>query len=113
MNLGFQILVDKLQEDFGLSNWVIELEEVKGLKQNAKTVADPRYNRAKISVSPVVLENKNEWERVVIHELIHIIMAMYDFYVDNKIKDQDVISVERESAVSQLGEILIRYAKSN
>lgn len=95
------------QERFGLSNWVISLEIDHTLKQNAKTIADPRYQRAKIIVAKDDLAPE-EQDRIMIHELIHIVMSMYDFYVDNKIENDDVVAVARENAVSQLGEIFAR-----
>jgi hypothetical protein len=98
--------IESWKYKFGLGNWVIQVKIDPTLKQNAKTIADPRYQRATIFLQKEDLGE--EFDRVVIHELIHIIMSMYDFYVDNKVKDSDIIQVARENAVSQLGEIFIR-----
>lgn len=98
--------IDSWKYRFGLGNWVINVKIDSHLTQNAKTVADPRYQRATITLRTKDLGD--EFDRVIIHELIHIVMSMYDFYVDNKIKDSGIIQVSRENAVSQLGEIFMR-----
>lgn len=104
-----EIVLKRWQEKFGLTNWVIRFEIDSKLKQNAKTIADPRYQRATITVHSDFEEI--EWNRIIVHELIHIVMAMYDFYVDNSIDNSDIISVARENAVSQLGEIFLRNVR--
>lgn len=98
--------VKEWQDKFGLHNWQIEVQYDPNLTRIAKTVGDPRYQEA------VITYQGNEGslipDRIIVHELIHIVMSMYDFYVDNKIEDEEVIGVARENAVSQLGEIFIR-----
>lgn len=104
----FTQLVEDWEDKFGLANWKIRIAFDKDLKQYAQTVADPRYQTATITFNSRVLTDEVNWHTVIIHELIHIVMSMYDFYVDNKVEDSDIIVVARENAVSQLGEIFLR-----
>lgn len=59
-------------------------------------------------------ENENEWDLVIIHELIHIVMALYDFYADNLGKEgsQELFYIARENSVSQLANIIVRLLYS-
>lgn len=107
----FTKYIQELQEKFGLQNWVIDVTEDEAQKQNAKTLADARYNRAVITINPEILKHKREWDRIIYHEFIHICLSLYDFYVDNHIQDDDMIAVARESGVSNLVEIYLRNLK--
>lgn len=95
----------KWQSKFGLDNWQITLQYDPTLTQLAKTIGDPRYQEA------VIIYQGNEGslipDKIIVHELIHIVMSMYDFYVDNKI-DSKVTAIAKENAVSQLTEIFMR-----
>ena len=106
--------VKEIKDLFGLTNWTIILDKktvdvphLSGLTR-AKTVADPNYNRATITVYPCLKES--EWDEVLIHEMIHVVFAMYDFFADNMAKKgtEDLFYLARESATSQMTSILIR-----
>ncbi len=118
----FKNKVKEYQARFGLQNWSIIIQEspIDQDLRNAKTLADPRYYRAIMTVYPILLNNKEIWDEIVIHELIHIVMAQYDFYVDNYIEfskipenlSQELYFNEREATVSQLTSIIMRiYGK--
>ena len=108
--------VREIKDLFGLSNWTIILDKqlndvphLSGLT-NAKTIADPNYNRATITVYPCLLKNESIWDEVIIHEMIHVVFAMYDFFADNMAKKgtEDLFYLARESSTSQMTSILIR-----
>jgi hypothetical protein len=115
---------DRLQyfvDLFGLQNWKIGInyhpdnvagENLTGLdtQRSAKTLANPTYNQATITIYPQLLGKKKLWDETIIHELIHIVMSGLDFYTDNVIQDKDqaVLFVNRESATSQLTAIIMR-----
>ena len=110
------------QHLFGLDNWQISIQEGKEEgNHSAKTIADPRYAKALMTVYPKFLESK-VWDETIIHELIHVIMSEYDFYVDNlghEIKNEkgeiitdELFFIARERAVSELTTVIIRLIKN-
>lgn len=105
--------VKYLKRVFGLDNWEMIVVYSPDLKQNARTMADPRYYVATISVSKELLENEEKWEMVIVHELIHVVMALYDFYADNLGKEgsNELFYIARENSVSQLAHIIMRIIK--
>lgn len=117
----FEQRVKFLQGKFGLQNWAIIIQEspVDQDLRNAKTLADPRYYRAIMTVYPVLLANPAIWDEIIVHELIHVVMANYDMYVDNftefsKLPEpaaQELYYNQREASVSQLTTILMRLLK--
>ena len=125
MKEAFEQRLEYFRDLFGLQNWkigVIYQENdvagenlVGGLdsQRSAKTLANPTYNMATITVYPQLINKKELWDETIIHELIHIIMAGLDFYTDNVVqdKDQQVLFVNRENAVSQLTSIICRLLK--
>jgi|GEM_PF-6047681 len=100
--------VKHYQELFGLTNWNINVRHFPTLNQTARTVADPRYYHATIDFKD---ENPEEW--VILHEMIHVVMALYDFYCDNVLpmEHQEIIMTGRESVVSELTTIMMRIMK--
>ena len=110
------------QHKFGLDNWKIIVKEDKITPDDtiqtagAKTIADPRYHVATISVYPNTLARREVWHETIIHELIHVVMSQYDMYVDNftdfakiPVKNADeLFFCARESGVSELTSILMR-----
>lgn len=121
----FEDRLEYFRDLFGLQNWkigVIYQENdvagenlVGGLdsERSAKTLANPTYNIATITVYPQLINKKELWDETIIHELIHIVMGGLDFYTDNVVqdKDQQVLLVNRENAVSQLTSIICRLLK--
>jgi hypothetical protein len=108
--------VSKYQKLFGLDNWTIDAGFKFDLAANAKTMADPRYYKATIS-----FKDQNQPDEIIVHEMIHIVMAKYDFYVDNftdfsKLPTEaadNLYFIERESSVSQMTKIMMRLIKQN
>lgn len=98
---------------FGLTNWKIQITFDPDCLKDGITQADPRYYRANITFNTSVLDQKEEWDRIIVHELIHIIMSLYDFYVDNSSKEgtDELLMTARESSVSQLTHIILRLLK--
>ena len=106
------------QKLFGLENWTIIVQKspVDIEQRNAKTLADPRYYQAIMTVYPILLANPEIWDEIVIHELIHVLMAQYDFYVDNftefsKLPEkaaEELYFGAREGSVSQITSIIMR-----
>jgi hypothetical protein len=124
MQKEFETRLEYFRDLFGLENWKIGLiwqennvegEKLTGLDtyRSAKTLANPTYNQATITIYPQLLEKKELWDETIIHELVHIVMAGLDFYTDNVVqdKDQQVLFVNRENAVSQLTSIICRMLK--
>jgi hypothetical protein len=109
--------VKHYQELFGLQNWNIEIKKDATLNGNARTIADPRYCKAVITFR-FDSDPANE-DAIIIHELIHIIMAAYDYLVDNnkEISKIDQSAADelffnaRESSVSQLTQVIMRILK--
>ena len=97
----FEDRLEYFRDLFGLTNWkigVIYQENdvagenlVGGLdsQRSAKTLANPTYNQATITVYPQLIDKKELWDETIIHELIHIVMAGLDFYTDNVVEDKD------------------------
>jgi hypothetical protein len=116
---NFKLRVEAFQNKFGLSNWKINLifpsdnvPHVSGLSR-AKTLANPQYYVAEMTVYPILLAAESEWDEVIVHELVHITMALYDFLVDNlgasdKKENEDIFYLARESSTSQLTSIIMR-----
>lgn len=105
------------QHLFGLDNWKITLikPEIDQELANAKTYADPRYNTAVMTLYPRLINDPTIWDEIVIHELIHIAMSLYDFFADNLGKEgkevDDLFFIARENSVSQLTSIIMRIKK--
>jgi len=119
--MNFRNRLDYWIKLFGLENWTIYVvEEPQEENHNAKTLADPRYKKATITVYPQLINNEQMWDSVIIHELIHIVMSTYDFYVDNlghEIKNEkgeiitdELFFIARENAVSELTTIYMRLS---
>lgn len=113
-------VITRYQHLFGLDNWKIELTKPEQDRElvNAKTLADPRYNRAVMTLYPRFIANPEIWDEIVIHELIHVIMAGYDHLVDNttitdipQATTDELLFNARESSVSQLTNIIMRIKK--
>lgn len=98
------------QELFGLQNWTISLLTSDTLKQNAMTYADPNYNRATITINNNILDKPAYFDELIIHELIHIVMALYDYFADNLGQEgsDKLFFIARENSVSQLTKIMLR-----
>ncbi len=116
----FNERVNYFQHLFGLDNWTINIQSSPQGEENhrAKTIADPRYNLATITTYPLLINDEKIWDEIIIHELIHVIMANYDCYADNVSnlgKDQEVVDMilfnSRENAVSQLTSVIMRLIK--
>ena len=109
----FKDTLAKYQKLFALENWTFTVKEnsFSPGDYNAKTLADPRYHHADITISASL--NPEDHERIVIHELIHVVMALYDFYVDSigQPEAKELYFTSRESAVSQLTAIIMRVMK--
>ena len=106
-----EALVKRYQELFGLQNWIIEIKTDSSLNAAAKTIADPRYYRAEMTFGSII--KKEELEEIIVHEMIHIVMALYDFYADNLGKEgsDELFFVARENSVSQLTHVMMRFIK--
>lgn len=112
MNEEFSKKIRHYQGIFGLQNWKITLvyanEDVENHK--VKTYADPRYNLASMTIYPRLLKEQAEWDETIVHELIHVVMALYDFFADNLGKEEsdELFAIARENATSQLTNIIMR-----
>ncbi len=103
------------QKLFGLDNWNILLQQSNfddGNNHSAKTIADPRYHQATMEIYPQALNG--DIDSIIVHELIHIVMAMYDYFADNLGKDgtDDLFFIAREKSVSELTHIFMRIINS-
>lgn len=101
---SFKDKIIKYQKLFGLDNWKIIVGFDFNLNANARTIADPRYYKAEITF-------KKECEdEIIVHEMIHVVMALYDFYADNLGKEgsDELFFIARENSVSQLTHIIMR-----
>ena len=98
---------------FGLTNWQFVLSYDPNLEQSAKTLADPRYNRAQITIQSSLLAAPASWDEIIVHELIHVVFAMYDFFADNLGQDgsDNLFFVARENATSQMTQIVLRMLR--
>jgi predicted RNA-binding protein len=117
--MSFNERVEYFKKLFGLDNWKFTIKyAIQNENNNAKTLADPRYKTARITVYPILLNNKDMWDEIIVHELIHVVMSLYDFYVDNlghEIKNEkgeiitdELFFIARENAVSELTTIFMR-----
>jgi hypothetical protein len=113
-------LITSYQHLFGLDNWKIILikPDQDAELTNAKTLADPRYNRATMTLYPRLLADQTIWDEIIVHELIHIVMAGYDHLVDNttitdipQATTDELLFNARENSVSQLTSIIMRIKK--
>jgi hypothetical protein len=107
----FKERVKYFQELFGLGNWNISVFfKGKDFEHNAQTKADPRYYESTIIIQEITLEFEKKWDLIIVHEMIHIVMSLLDFYTDNMTKEgmNELLSVARENSVSQLANIMIR-----
>lgn len=105
----FKERVKYFQELFGLQNWKITIKVDATLKHNCETLSDPRYYEAIIKITDHI-KDESEWDLIIVHEMIHIVMSLLDFYTDNMSKEgmNELLSVARENSVSQLANIMIR-----
>lgn len=99
---------DKLkyyQELFGLTNWKINTSVQPTLNATARTLANPNYY-----VADMVFKEEDPSDETILHEVIHVLFALYDFYADNLIPQdaQAYVFTARESSVSQLVSIIMR-----
>ena len=118
--MNFDEKVRFYQKIFGLENWTIKvkIQQFDQENRHAKTIANPIYYSVTIDIYPLCLNHPEVWDSVLIHEFIHIVMALYDFYVDNlgkEIKNEkgevitdELFFIARESSVSQLTQIMLR-----
>lgn len=115
----FSARVEDFQHLFGLDNWTITILHTDTVEDHqAKTLADPRYCQASITIWPKLLSNESIWDEILMHEFIHILMAQYDFYVDNLGKEikndkgeiitDELFFIARENAVSQITSVMMR-----
>lgn len=111
----FLISLAYYQSLFGLENWQIEvLWETKFTEDaSAKTLADPKYLKAYMWLSDHIKQTSKKWDEIIIHELIHVVMAWYDYYADNLAQEgtQELFFNVREHSVSQLTTIIQRIIK--
>lgn len=112
----FKKQTEHYKDMFGLSNWSINyvFHPTQVELHRAKTLANPTYNVATLTVYPLLLNKREDWDEVILHELIHIVMAMYDFFVDNAVPDEETTQLmffARENAVSQLTSVITRILK--
>lgn len=111
----FELTVKHFQEVFGLSNWKITLIESPSAVENrtAMTLANPQYYTATMTVYPRLLTDLTLWDETIVHEMIHICMALYDFYCDNLGKEgsDDLFYTAREGSVSQITQVIMRLLK--
>ena len=117
----FEDRLEYFRDLFGLQNWKIGInyhpqdvagENLTGLdtQRSAKTLANPTYNQATITVYPQLIDKKELWDETICHELLHICMASLDFYTDNVVEDKDqaVLFVNRENSVSTITAVIMR-----
>lgn len=115
--MNIEELITSYQHLFGLDNWKITIikPQLDTELANAKTIADPRYNRATMTLYPRLIADDTIWEEIIIHELIHIVMSLYDFFADNLGKEgettDELFFIARENSVSQLTSIIMRIKK--
>lgn len=111
----FEKKLTEFKELFGLHNWRITLQQVETTAFAAKTLADPRYHKADMEVGTHIIQKPNEWEAIIVHELIHIVNALYDYFADNLGKDgtDELFFIARESACSQMTSVILRLIKEN
>lgn len=104
--------MDKLKERiqhyvdlFGLTNWKIKVTIQPNLNATARTLANPNYFTAETT-----FKEENPGDDIIIHEMIHVLFALYDYYADNLISPdaESYVFTARESAVSQLTNIMLR-----
>lgn len=104
--------LDYYQDLFGLNNWHINLvvSQLQVQNHHAMTLADPRYHKATITVYPNLITNPAAYDETIIHELIHIVFAMYDYFADNLGKEgsDDMFFIAREAGVSAMTSIIMR-----
>lgn len=114
---AFLIALTYYQSLFGLDNWKIDVLWEKQFTEQAaaKTLADPKYMRAYVWLSEHTKQTASVWDEIIIHELIHIVMAWYDYYADNLSQEgtQELFFNVRENSVSQLTTIMQRIIKAN
>lgn len=112
----FSAMLEEYKNVFGLNNWkiVVRQSPLDEKYHNAMTIADPRYQHATMTVYPRLLNSGSEnYEEVIIHELIHIVFAMYDYFADNLGKEgtDDLFFIARESGVSAMTSVIMRMLK--
>lgn len=93
------------QNLFGLNNWKLNVSVNENLNATARTLANPTY-----FVADMVFKSHDVDEETIIHEMIHVLFALYDFYADNLISPdaESYVFTARESGVSQLTNIMMR-----
>lgn len=108
----FNKRLEYFKELFGLKNWdiLVKLSPTVDQNHSAMTLADPRYHHADMTVYPQVLANEGAFDAIIVHELIHIVMAMYDYFADNlgKKGTDELFFIAREKSVSELTHIFMR-----
>lgn len=102
--------VKHFQKIFGLTNWNITVVRAinKDGEHSARTLADPRYHQATITFYLGI--DESTVDDIIVHELIHVVMAMYDYFADNLGKEgtDNLFFIAREKSVSELTHIFMR-----
>jgi len=111
----FNERLEYFKDLFGLKNWdiLVNLAQFEDKNHSAMTIADPRYHHAVMTVYPQALMNEGSFDSIIVHELIHIVMAMYDYFADNlgKKGTDELFFIAREKSVSELTHIFMRLLK--
>ncbi len=108
----FYIRLQHFQKLFGLDNWTIKLEQasLEDKNHSVMTFADPRYYTATMTIYPQALVNEADYDRLVVHELLHVVFALYDFFADNMSKEgsDELFFIAREKSISEATAIIMR-----
>lgn len=97
--------VKHFKDLFGLNNWNIKVIIEPNLNATARTLANPNY-----FVADMTFKEEKPEDEIILHEMIHVLFALYDFYADNLISPdaESYVFTARESGVSQLTNIMMR-----
>ena len=95
-----QRLLKKYQNLFNLNEWNIKIEDLFSTEYMGTTDYNYFGKIAIISIQNFLTEE--EYERTLLHEVLHIVMAPIDNYCLNKCKDKELISQIIEHIVIRL-----------
>lgn len=98
----------------GLEGWHWDFRTA-NIKESALTLADPTYLSVTLTLNPELLLHKKEWDEVIVHELVHVQMSIYDYFVDNSTKKgwQDLVRFSRENSTTQIARSIIKLANTD